>query len=294
MTERPLHILFTPSVREGPWVDGIREAAAAKGLTVGFWGQDQADILICHHLPIDKVMGLEPREWVILADTPAAALVSYGDAFKEYPPAGQALTASSGRFVSAAWLAERGAPVLGQPAMAVSLPRLGLVSQRKCEIPTDSAGPLVSVLSIYDGLPVRVGAKATWPPECFAFPIAGQKDGGPARIDLTGRDRLLMDGPYLVLPPGLWRATLKLGIDPQGRDAPLAFDWGEAHDMVTVEETIDEAGFYSVSLERLFEGPGTAVLRISLTQPLFQGVLEVVDCTVERRPDPAPKLPLEI
>ena len=292
MSERALNILFTPSVREGPWADCIREAAQAKGLSVGVWDKDQADVLICHYLPFDRVMGLEPRDWVILADTPAAALISYGDAYKEYPPAGQSLTAASGRFVGAAWMAERGTPVLGQPAMAVSLPRIGLVSQRLSAVPTEGAGPLVAVLSIYDGLPVRVGSRSVWTPECFAFPISGQGDGGPSKIDLTGRDRLVMDGPYLVMPPGLWRATLKMAIDPQGRDVPLAFDWGEAHDMVTVEETIDEAGFYTVSLDRLFERPGTAVLRISLTQPLFQGLLEVIDCTVERLPDPAPKLPL--
>ena len=32
----------------------------------------------------------------------------------------------------AAWLAERGAAVLGQPAMALSLPKLGLVSPGRC------------------------------------------------------------------------------------------------------------------------------------------------------------------
>ena len=293
MSERPLHILFTPSVREGPWVAGIRDAAAAKGLSVGYWDRDQADILLCHLLPIDRVMAQEPREWVILGDTPEAGLVSYGDAYKEYPPAGQALIACSGRFVSAAWMAERGSPVLGQPAMALSLPRLGLVSPQAYQLPSDPPGPLVPLLSIYDGLPVRVGAKSIWPPQSFAFPAAGEGDGGSPRIDLTGRDRLLMDGPYMALPPGLWRATLKMAIDPQGRDVPLAFDWGEAHDMVTIEETVRDAGFYAVSLDRLFETPGTAVLRISLTQPLFQGVLEVVECVVERLPDPAPKLPLE-
>lgn len=294
MSGRPLHILFTPSVREGPWAEVVREAAAAKGLSVAYWGEGEADIVIAHHLSIEKVLQVEPREWVIMADTPAAALVSYGDAYKEYPPAGQALTASAARFASAAWLAERGAPVLGQPAMAVSLPRLGLVSQRKFDLPANEPGPLESVLSIYEGLPVRVGAASVLPPRSFAFPAAGQADGGPSRIDLTGRDRLLMDGPYLLLPPGLWRATLKLAIDPQGREVPLAFDWGEAHDMVTVEETVEEAGFYSVSLDRLFETAGTALLRISLTQPLFQGTLEVVECAIERLPDPAPKLPLKV
>lgn len=294
MSERPLHILFTPSIREGPWAAVIREAAEAKGLSVAFWGEGEADVLIAHHLSIEQVVQIEPREWVIMADTPAAALVSYGDAYKEYPAAGQALAAASHRFASAAWLAERGAPVLGQPAMSVSLPKLGLVSQRPIEIPPNEAGPLEPALSMYEGLPVRVGARSVLPSECFAFPTAGQADGGPSRIDLTGRDRLLLDGPYTLLPPGLWRATLKMAIDPQGRDIPLAIDWGEAHDMVTVEETVEKDGFYSVSLDRLFESAGTAVLRISLTQPLFQGVLEVIECAIERLPDPAPKLPLKV
>ena len=294
MSGRPLHVLFTPSIREGLWAEAIREAAQAKGLSVAFWGEGEADVVIAHHMSIEKVVQIEPREWVIMADTPAAALVSYGDAYKEYPPAGQALTAASHRFASAAWLAERGAPVLGQPAMAVSLPKLGMVSQRPLDIPANEAGPLESALSMYEGLPVRVGARSVLPPECFAFPTGGQADGGPSRIDLTGRDRLLMDGPYMLLPPGLWRATLKMAIDPQGRDVPLALDWGEAHDMVSVEETVEQAGFYSVSLDRLFESAGTAVLRISLTQPLFQGTLEVVECAIERLPDPAPKLPLKI
>ena len=76
MNDQPLHILFTPSLREGPWEDGIREAAAAKGLTIGRWGADAADILIADHIPDHMVMGLEPRDWVILADTSAAALTA--------------------------------------------------------------------------------------------------------------------------------------------------------------------------------------------------------------------------
>lgn len=294
MTGRPLHILFTPSIREGLWAEVIRETAEAKGLSVAYWGEGEADVLIAHNLSIEMVVQVEPREWVIMADTPAASLISYGDAYKEYPPAGQALAAASHRFASAAWLAERGAPVLGQPAMAVSLPKLGLVSQRQFDMPANEAGPLEPALAIYQGLPIRVGAKSVLPPVCFAFPANRQADGGPSRIDLTGRDRLLMDGPYMLLPPGLWRATLKMAIDPHGHEAPLAFDWGEAHDMVTVEETVTEPGYYSVSLDRIFETAGTAVLRISLTQPLFQGMLEVQECVIERLGDPAPKLPLKV
>lgn len=301
MSDRPLHILFTPSLREGPWEDGIRETAAAKGLTVGRWGADTADILIADHIPDLKVMEQEPRDWVILADTSAAALTAYSATFHEYPPAGQSLLYASHRLVSAAWLAERGAAVLGQPAMALSLPKLGLVSPRRCEIPADAPGPLAPLLTLYDGLPVRVGAKSVWGPEQFSFPANGEEDGGPSRIDLTGRARMLLHGGHLWLPPGHWRATVRMAINPEGRDAPLKFEWGifwgvghdGANDLVSVSEVIEEPGFYTVSLERLWDVPGPALLRVSVTQPLFQGVLEFLDCTVERLPDPAPKLGLE-
>lgn len=301
MNERPLHVLFTPSLREGPWVDAIRAAAEAKGLTFGRWPQDQADVLITDIIPHDKVMSLEPREWVILADTSAAALTAFGYTFNEHPPAGQSVLYSSGRFVGAAWLAERGAAVLGQPAMALSLPKLGLVSPKRYEIAPDAPGPLAPLLTLYDGLPVRVGARSVWGPGQFAFPADGEADGGPARIDLTGRARVLMQGPHMWLPPGYWRATLRMAIDPEGREVPLRFDWGihwgddrpEANAFVSVVETVEDAGFYTVSLDALWEIPGPALARIHLTQPLFQGVLEFLDCTVERLPDPEPRLELE-
>ncbi len=301
MSEAPLHILFTPSLREGPWDDGIRAAAAAKGLTVGRWGEGEADILIADHIPAETVMSLEPRDWVILADTSAAALTAYSATFHEYPPAGQSLAYASHRLVSAAWLAERGAAVLGQPAMALSLPKLGLVSPGRCEIPADAPGPLAPLLTLYDGLPVRVGAKSVWGPQQFSFPVNGEEDGGPSRVDLTGRARTLLHGGHLSLPPGYWRTVVRMAIDPEGREAPLRFEWGlywgadhdGANDLVSVTEVVEEAGFYTVSLERLWETPGPAVLRISVTQPLFQGVLEFLDCTIERLADPAPRLSLE-
>lgn len=294
MTGRSLNILFTPSAREGPWIDGVRAAAQAKGLTVGRWAdEDEADILIADHIPSEKVLTLEPRDWVVLGDTPQAGLSAYGAAFQEDPPAGQSLLYANIRLASAAWLAERGAPVLGQPAMALSLPKLGLVTPAAFKLPVERSGPLAPLLSVYDGLPVRIGAQSVWGAEHFSFPADGQEDGGPARIDLTGRARRLVYGPYVWLPPGLWRATIRVAVDPEGRDAPLSFDWGIAHDLVSVEETVDEAGYYSVSLERYWEWPAPAYIQVHLTQPLFQGTLEFLDCTIERLPEPAPKLDLE-
>lgn len=302
MSARPLHIVSTPSLYEGLWADGIRAAAEAKGLTFGRWDKDQADILITDMIPAHRVMDLDPSEWVILADSSAAALTAMGYTFGESPPGSQSAMHCSGRFIGAAWLAERGSAVLGQRAMALNLPKLGLVSPRKCDIVPDAPGPLASLLTLYDRLPIRTGAKSVWGPEQFSFPIDGKTDGGPASVDLTGRGRLLMHGPNMWLPPGRWRATLRMAINPDRREVPLSFDWGcywgadrpEVNDVVSVAETIDEAGYYTVALENGWDVPGPAMVRIHLTQPLFQGVLEFLDCTVERVPDLEPKPDSEV
>ena len=60
MSERPLHILFAPSLREGPWRQAITAAAQAKGLSVGVWGGEPADVVLVDHLEPDQLDGLTP------------------------------------------------------------------------------------------------------------------------------------------------------------------------------------------------------------------------------------------
>lgn len=288
MSERPLHILFAPSLREGPWRQAITAAAQAKGLSVGVWGGEPADVVLVDHLEPDQLDGLTPSEWVVLGDAPEAGLTAYGDAYQEFPPAAHAWMAASKRLAMAATLVERGAPVLGMPAMALGLPRLGLVSQTITGIPEDNAGPTAPVLAMYQRLPPLMGARAVWSADRFNYPLRDDPLGGTPRMDLTGRARTLMFGPYVWLPPGAWRATLKIMVDPEGGEVPLWFDWGCGEDVATVREMIDQAGFYSLTLDQVWTRPGAAQLRIVLSQAVFQGRMEVLDCQIERIEPPAP------
>lgn len=138
-------------------------------------------------------------------------------------------------------------------------------------------------------VPAAVGAGVDWGPALFHYPIKGEMHAGTSSIDMTGRVRPLVLGPYIELPPGIWRAELRISVDPERGHAPLRFEWGARDTYVAAISEVTASGIYTIALDRIWLEPEPAQARIWNYQPVFQGRMEFLGCRVTRMPDDTPE-----
>lgn len=119
-----------------------------------------------------------------------------------------------------------------------------------------------------------------WPRERF---LHGDHPAGPCpeSIDLTGRRRILVFGPYVELDPGRWRLTAEFSLTREAAANPLQVEICEDTE-VKVAKLIQpsEAGRYRVALECDLTG-GRVELRVWLPSPAFDGEMRFSGALVE-------------
>ncbi|MFN4040948.1 MAG: hypothetical protein ACK4I0_04720 [Brevundimonas sp.] len=121
--------------------------------------------------------------------------------------------------------------------------------------------------------------------DSFSYPDQ-QKASNPrlpaGEIELTGKMRTVMHGPYATLPPGRWTLTAQVIIDTRGTPLFLTFDWGAEPDFARMMKRIDRSGVYQVTLARDWLEPSRCEFRILASAAHFDGHLKVVDVTIMR------------
>lgn len=288
---RRLGVLFTPSSLEPAWRTALTHQAAQAGWQVIDAANAPVDFQTEGHVLIlaqdaETLMTLGPYEQFVVADTPCAATTAAATEMGEAVNAHSRARASRG-LASAAMLAAGGAPVLDARGSLLSLPDLGDV-RRGDEI---AGSPMLEdrPLAMYDVLPVPVGAHAEWGPDRFSYPLKDQYHGGSPVVDMTGRARALLFGPYIELTPGVWRADIRVSVDPEGGHAHLLLEWGSGARFLHCKAEITTPGLYGVALDREWTEQGPAEVRLWIPQPLFQGRLEFLGCRITRMPDDTPE-----
>jgi hypothetical protein len=123
-----------------------------------------------------------------------------------------------------------------------------------------------------------------WPPEMF-LSADGPGDRCPPTIDVTGHARRLLWGPYVALPPGLWRARAVVDICPDAARRTLAFEFGAEPDYTAVDLIRGVSGLQTVDVEHRMTGEGLAELRLWLRKAAFHGEARFLGAAVERLGD---------
>jgi len=107
-------------------------------------------------------------------------------------------------------------------------------------------------------------------------------------LDVTGRPRILVWGPYIALPPGMWRAVIRLGFDAAAAKHHFRVDWGSQTACVSEQVSPRTPGVYELQLDWQFEEAAPAELRLILTEGSFMGTVMFQGITVQRVPAPPP------
>lgn len=284
-----LLVYFTGSPRTPGWRHAIAGAALERGWsiveddgTAGIAKQLENDqpSLVLSSLTAPSQILTENLKMAVVKDTPEAALSALAtdqsrDALIMAAHVGSAM------FAYADSMARQGAVVLDANANSLHLPLLGdVAAEAGGHIPPQTLGSL----DIYHTLPLDVGTTAEWPISAFRFPIstpAGLVDTGRAAIDLTGRARTIVYGPYIHLPPGLWEAEVRALIQPDGGSAHLRFEWGANPDYVGSSAHVTRNGVYSIKLQRFWPEIRPSELVITSIQPHFHGHFELLSVSVK-------------
>jgi hypothetical protein len=164
-------------------------------------------------------------------------------------------------------------------AVRIDVPGLGEIERRASEDIPQTA-PTVPALALYDrGLP-QIGASAEWGSDILSFSAHTVLSDGRIRIDLTGKTRPLIYGPYIELPKGRWKVKVQFEAEPD-EICYLLFDWGVGDDVARCSTTIARAGAYEIDLEHERSTPGAWEIRVWAERGHFSGAINFLSCTIE-------------
>lgn len=267
--------LFLDSSARDRWRPSLVEAISASdhelvesGVPATFEPEGKVAILSDD---INWTVLIAPANIIVLFDGTVETLADH------QLPQKLAFHAASGRLAMGTYCISADAIGVGRGDTDVVLPKIGRVTAK----PAAPQRAVRSPLEMYATLPPTTGVTTFWEPELFYYPVGAASDGGQPAIDLTGRARSVVHGPYIYLTPGRWRARVEFEVDPEGGQAHLRFQWGSVvATSTTLISAITVAGAYVVELEHSFESISPAQVIISTEQPLFQGRLELKQCHI--------------
>lgn len=286
-----LCVLVTPSAAGTAWRDALIARAVQLGWPVGDSGADTAEppttgLVFAHSHAAMLAFPVGAR--AVLIDTTATDSVDPG-----LPATPDAIMVRSHILVEAEIAAAHGAAVLNAARYVLDVPVLGSVERREGAPYRIHPSVAESPLAFFDD--TAPGSFATWSPRWFAYTDVYAGSVEEPLIDMTGRMRPMVHGPYIRLPAGRWRVDLNFTVDPEKAHAPLLFEWGSGQEFCRIMTEIRHRGAYGVSLDRIWPDPDVGQLRIWPAHPVFQGQFGFRGCRVTRVAvdDPAPLTPTD-
>lgn len=128
----------------------------------------------------------------------------------------------------------------------------------------------------------------TWGPEMFRLDMReADRRERLQRMDVAGRARALVWGPYELMKPGLWRATARFLVDRWACRHTYRLEWGESASYATHEFVPGREGVFEVSAEHAWPAAANAELRIILTESSLGGVFEFLGVDICKIEPPA-------
>lgn len=101
--------------------------------------------------------------------------------------------------------------------------------------------------------------------------------------DLSGRATHAVFGPYLFLPPALWRVDIEFQVDCEDGTNRLFFEWGPASAARTnFESVVRRSGTYAVTLQSEFGLADASHCLIATNSSHLQGRMRVLKVSLQR------------
>ncbi|WGM32272.1 hypothetical protein [Brevundimonas sp. NIBR11] len=288
MSSEGLGVLITPSAAGTGW----REALTARAVSLGWAVHDGASeppgvgLVFAHDHA--GLLAFPPSARAVVRDTTATANLDPGQ-----PAVLDEIILRSTILAEAELAATQGAAVFNAARYVLDFPILGTIERRDDGPYRIHPSVSESPLAIFDDL--EPGSQANWHPRWFVYVGGYEGSIDEPQIDMTGRMRAFLHGPYIRLPAGRWRVDVHFTVDPQRAHAPLLFEWGSGIEFSRIMTEINYPGSYAVSLDRVWQEADAAQLRIWNAHPVFQGRFGFQGARVTRvaMDDPTPPTPTD-
>lgn len=289
MSNDGLCVLITPSAAGTAWREALIARATQLGWSISDTGVETTEpatrgLVLAHSHAAMLAFPASAR--AVIIDTTATDPVDPG-----LPAMPDAVIIRSHALVEGEMAAAHGATVLNAARYVLDFPVLGSVERREGAPYRIHPSVAESPLALFDDL--SPGSSADWRPCWFAYPDGFEGSVDSPVIDMTGRMRAMIYGPYIRLPAGRWRVDVSFTVDPEKAHAPLLFEWGAGADFCRIMTEIRFPGAYTVSLDRVWTEPDAAQLRMWTAHPVFEGRFGFQGCRVTRvaLDDPSPLTP---
>lgn len=275
-----------PSPNEQGWRhDLYRHAVASSWMTHEGALSKERDAELNHLLVTSdpaQILSPDVDRWVVLgrSSSEAAAWIQSvlslnGD---------ECISLTSSVMAAADFLIHRGAEFVDADEDQVQVPLLGDVKRNEVAAlyspNMDVVRRAKKTLAHFEILPTRPNVCAEWDGSLLRVP--GADVFGIEAIDLTGRARGLVEGPFLALSPGRWRVDSEWSIADFTSEVALQFSWGPYGDAVNYFEPARRQGRYRVTMDALWSSVAPAMLGVSLMHPCFHGSLTLTNLYLSR------------
>ncbi|WP_297933613.1 hypothetical protein [uncultured Brevundimonas sp.] len=271
-SEQYLWLVFPPSADRDDWVAATKSQAEHAGFTVMPAASNAKDV------PSDKILILsrdaeEPRKAgapsrnvaVLLSDR--GPLLPEVDANSEPAPRHAAVrNASELTRRGYAFFSERVFKAEDFKGDAVEvLPGLQLLG-------LNSGPESERNRALSEAFSVYANNQAFWGSEIFDFNAKDVRhSNGQVTFDLTGRPRILIFGPYIVMPAGRWKAVVRLGFSVPSAKHRYRADWGSQEVYTSYEFRPGRDGVFQLEIEYEWDKPSASEFRLLLLEGAFDG-----------------------
>lgn len=143
-------------------------------------------------------------------------------------------------------------------------------------------------LAVYSRGKPAAGAAATWDlPVLYYEDKAANLATRPGELHLAGRARCLVYGPYITLPEGLWRITIRFTVDAPAAERKFRFEWGGTTDFAQLTFEPGKPGMYMAQLQHAWTSLDASELRLILPESSLGGILQMDSVEIDMVPGPA-------
>ncbi|WP_336979700.1 hypothetical protein [Brevundimonas nasdae] len=145
-----------------------------------------------------------------------------------------------------------------------------------------SRSPSALEIHLQNALAFLNQGSAEWSPEIFSYAkgVGGPDEAGV--LDITGRPRLAIHGPYIFLTRGVWRVTVRLSFDADAAQKPYQIQWGGSESYAEHDFSPGRSGIYEITLEHEWPTHAATEVRLLLLQGAFHGQITLHGAVVQR------------
>jgi len=144
-------------------------------------------------------------------------------------------------------------------------------------------------LALYRDWPQAPQSSARWAPDIFRFDDRHPSIPGRNHvIELAGRARALVYGPYIALRPGRWSITARFIVNEDAAAHRLRFEWGYLGSFASFTQSPGRAGEFALTIAHDWREPAAAEFKIIVSQGSLGGELEFLEAEIVREGDSAP------